>query len=325
MNYLDIEFWKQFEIKSEHNIRRYMNFIKLIQNKGKRELDYFEKHHIVPRSFIENDEIIILTAREHFIAHWILMRCFKNKFHCKMSYAFLKMIKSNHNRNYYKITSRIYEELRKNLAISQSLKARKSIWINDEINEKFILKSKLNEYLNSRWKIGRKEFSKDTKDNMRISGKRTYRNNKNILRKYNEGKIKKSSSFGTLNKIAVNNGINTKFIKNEDVEKFLFESPNFQLGSTSLSFKGKKHSEESKKKTSNSLKGRFAGNKNPMYGNHNKRVKQSLAISGRNNPCYGKKAINNGKISKFVLIEEVNNYLSEGWKLGYIKRNKEVI
>ena len=52
LNWNNINFWKQFKIKSEHNMIRYINFIKSIQNKGKRNLNYCERHHIVPKSFI---------------------------------------------------------------------------------------------------------------------------------------------------------------------------------------------------------------------------------------------------------------------------------
>lgn len=52
---------------------------------------YCEKHHIIPRSMGGGDEvenIAILTAKEHFIAHWLLYKIHRNR---SMSHAFWKM------------------------------------------------------------------------------------------------------------------------------------------------------------------------------------------------------------------------------------------
>lgn len=54
---------------------------------------YCEKHHIVPRSMGGSDcisNMAILTAREHFIAHWLLKKIYNNK---QMIYAFHSMTK----------------------------------------------------------------------------------------------------------------------------------------------------------------------------------------------------------------------------------------
>lgn len=54
---------------------------------------YCERHHILPRSMGGGDEksnIAVLTAREHFIAHWLLAKIHKNK---PMIYAFFSMTK----------------------------------------------------------------------------------------------------------------------------------------------------------------------------------------------------------------------------------------
>lgn len=54
---------------------------------------YCEKHHILPKSMGGSDDktnIAILTAREHFIAHWLLYKIHKNK---SMALAFFSMSK----------------------------------------------------------------------------------------------------------------------------------------------------------------------------------------------------------------------------------------
>lgn len=61
--------------------------------KAKEMLGYVEGHHIVPRSFKLGGEwnvgnIAFLTAREHFICHWLLTKMFSDtNLQIKMSYA----------------------------------------------------------------------------------------------------------------------------------------------------------------------------------------------------------------------------------------------
>lgn len=54
---------------------------------------YCERHHIIPKSMGGSDDadnIAVLTAREHFIIHWLLMKIHRNK---QMVYAFHCMTK----------------------------------------------------------------------------------------------------------------------------------------------------------------------------------------------------------------------------------------
>lgn len=82
---------------------------------GQRSIGYFEKHHIQPKSLGgSNDEInlVKLTAREHFICHWLLVKMHKvgSKEREKMLYAFWRM-KGDPNGNKY-VNSKAYEKLR---------------------------------------------------------------------------------------------------------------------------------------------------------------------------------------------------------------------
>lgn len=69
---------------------------------------YFERHHILPRSLggsDENDNIVNLTAKEHYIAHRLLVEIYKDdKFkYSKMLHAYLCMAynKSGNQERYY--------------------------------------------------------------------------------------------------------------------------------------------------------------------------------------------------------------------------------
>lgn len=83
-----------------------------------RELDtYKELHHIIPRSLggtDEKDNLTYLTAREHFICHWLLVKMTEGVARSKMIYALQGMRAQNNSQQRYetKITSRVYEHYR---------------------------------------------------------------------------------------------------------------------------------------------------------------------------------------------------------------------
>ena len=68
---------------------------------------------------------------------------------------------------------------------------------------------------------------------------------------------------------------------------------------------------------------RFKGENNPMYGKkHSEDTRNKLSESrkGHKNHCYGKRLVNNGIINMFVSREDIDNYLKSGWVLGKIKQ-----
>lgn len=83
----------------------------------KKNGDYFEGHHIIPKSKggtgdstrpNNNPNIVLLTAREHFLAHWILWRIYRDR---STALAFHKMLSINNKQNRV-ISSKGYEEAR---------------------------------------------------------------------------------------------------------------------------------------------------------------------------------------------------------------------
>jgi len=89
---------------------------KLIESRKYRILsnnEYTEKHHILPRSLggsDSSDNLIILTAREHFIAHLLLARICSGAQGMKMVHALRRMLTGN---NRYSPNSRTYSIIRK--------------------------------------------------------------------------------------------------------------------------------------------------------------------------------------------------------------------
>ena len=91
-----------------------------------RQLDsYTESHHIVPRSLGGSNEagnLVNLTAREHFICHWLLVKMTTGQDRHKMLNALRMMRAENSNQQRYttKITARVYESIKTEYSILQS-------------------------------------------------------------------------------------------------------------------------------------------------------------------------------------------------------------
>ncbi len=95
------------------------------ENRSKKDKTYYENHHIVPRSLggsNSKSNMVLLTAREHFLAHACLIRfLYDNHNHlAKTSFAFQMMCNTQKgNPNRY-INSRIYEENKPRASKSRS-------------------------------------------------------------------------------------------------------------------------------------------------------------------------------------------------------------
>jgi len=94
--------------------------------------EYTETHHILPRSLGGNNEpdnLVELTAREHFMCHWLLTKMHTGQARGKMINALYMMQGQGPYQTRYKskITSRIYKNLREEYAtyISNLNKGRK--------------------------------------------------------------------------------------------------------------------------------------------------------------------------------------------------------
>ena len=84
-----------------------------IQNRTKGAGTYYESHHLVPKCVggsNSKDNRVLLTAREHFICHWLLIRIYPES--NSLSFAFWTMCnqKNKHQQSRYRPSSRAYEE-----------------------------------------------------------------------------------------------------------------------------------------------------------------------------------------------------------------------
>jgi hypothetical protein len=78
---------------------------------------YTEVHHILPQSLggsNSKENLVRLTAREHFICHWLLIKMTEGEDRSKMLYALNGMKAENKYQERYhtKITARVYEKYR---------------------------------------------------------------------------------------------------------------------------------------------------------------------------------------------------------------------
>lgn len=94
---------------------KYYKWYQQLTSKQNRSLDcYTEKHHIIPRSMGGEDSkenLVVLTAREHYIAHLLLTKCVKKSYRGKILCAYIMMaqVKDRNQERFYKINSRIFE------------------------------------------------------------------------------------------------------------------------------------------------------------------------------------------------------------------------
>jgi hypothetical protein len=113
-------------------MNKYNKWYAAITSRGQnRQLTtYTESHHILPKSLGGTDlpnNITNLTAREHFICHWLLTKIYREgEEHWKMINALRIMRAENKNQRRYenKITARVYENLKQEYAKLQSIRVK---------------------------------------------------------------------------------------------------------------------------------------------------------------------------------------------------------
>lgn len=101
---------------------------KIIDRARNRTIDgYTEKHHITPKCLggdDTSDNLVELTAREHFICHKLL--AYMNPNNTKLWYAYNMMLTNGKGQDRkYNITSREYQELKENLLPSRRIRGKK--------------------------------------------------------------------------------------------------------------------------------------------------------------------------------------------------------
>ena len=180
----------------------------IIANGKKRTLIGFkEKHHILPRCLGGKDNqenLLELTAKEHFIVHMLLCKFTKGQARIKMLYAFnfMSVVRSKYRD--YKINSKIAQKLRKEFFTN---KPRHTIESKLKMS-----KSRLGMKLSkeTRKKVGLAQLG-----NKKALGLKHTEETKNRIRNANKG------NKHTLGMICINKNDKTIMIQKDQKEKYL--------------------------------------------------------------------------------------------------------
>ena len=141
---------------SENIIRnKYYNwYCNIIQNRLYYISDgYTEKHHIIPKCMGGSNDfsnLIQLTAREHYICHYLLTKFTSGKEYYKVMFAFKAMNMKNNTTCDRYFNSRLYEASKKEFSMACSIKM-KEWYIEDDNREKHSLR------ISESWKNGSRD------------------------------------------------------------------------------------------------------------------------------------------------------------------------
>ena len=95
-------------------LKQYNNLVESRKtlNRKKGQGEYFEKHHVIPKWLggqDTRDNLVLLTAKEHFVAHLLLWKAYRDR---PSSLALHKMTKSNNHLQLRIFTSSQFEKAR---------------------------------------------------------------------------------------------------------------------------------------------------------------------------------------------------------------------
>jgi hypothetical protein len=144
--------------------------------KEKRNGSYFEGHHIIPKCKggtgtstrpKNNSNIVLLTAREHFLSHWLLWRIYGDR---QMALAFHKML-STTDKTKRITSSRGYEEAKEafrttNIGNQYGKGKTKVVTEEQKQNHSKIMKGK---YVGEKNPFYNKKHTEESKEKMRQS------------------------------------------------------------------------------------------------------------------------------------------------------------
>jgi len=163
----------------------------LINRAKTRVLDeYKEHHHIIPKCMNgtdSEDNLVYLTAREHFIAHKLLSKIYPDHKGIQLAFWAMVVYKSKKNQRIYKISSREYESIRLSVIdiIRETQKNRVRVAHSDETKQKISTalsgKTKTKQHVENlskslkgrtvwnKGKRGVQTVSEETKEKMRLA------------------------------------------------------------------------------------------------------------------------------------------------------------
>ncbi len=195
---------------------------------------YKEKHHIIPKSLGGNnskDNLVELTAREHFMVHMLLCKFTTGQAKMKMSYAFHAMCTFKNAERYNKVNSRLVEKIRSNFKFTKEHKQKLS---KAQIGNKKAVGNTNN--------LGRK-FSKYT----RLKMSKARMGNKNALGLIHSEEFKERiRNINKGNKTAlgrkhINKDGKSKMVNANEVDKYLNQGYKLGMDKSYITLEYRKH------------------------------------------------------------------------------------
>lgn len=87
---------------------------------------YTERHHIVPKSIVRNERTVRLTAKEHFVCHWLLTKFTEGNDLRNMNYALAIMSRVASTSLEYEKSRKASSEAMKNRYVSEETRRKMS-------------------------------------------------------------------------------------------------------------------------------------------------------------------------------------------------------
>lgn len=183
------------------NYKRIYNSL-IITAKNRSLSGYVEKHHIIPKCLGGSDEpdnLVELTAREHFIAHLLLVKIHPSKIGMIKSVQMMCVFSENQDRSMNRMYGWLKEKHSVSMSESQSGDKNSqfgTMWISN-IEQRISKKISKSEPLSEGWVVGRNSWKKLEKEYLKKSKKQ-----KSIDDAYNHLKKFIDSDFSSIKKYA---------------------------------------------------------------------------------------------------------------------------
>lgn len=248
-----------------NHLKHYCNLIRKAENRNSPE-GYVEKHHIFPVSIYgKNDKIVILTGREHYIAHALLEKAFIKRYGLDHSKTY-KMSSAHYlmkdGTRYY--NSYLYECARERWSKMHSQKMKGNIPWNkgkrgSQIPWNKGMKTGSFAERTEEWnkKIGDANRGRKMSDEQRekMRGRKVSEETKRKLSEINKGKTLSEETKEKIRKAGMGRKLSEEHKRKLYESRIGKETPKEVREKISKSLKGNKLSEETRKKISAALIG----------------------------------------------------------------------
>jgi hypothetical protein len=152
--------------------KHYENLIKSRLNRKLKKGVYYEKHHIIPKCWggsNKKENIIKLTAREHYIAHWLLYRIRPTSNGTALAFWRMTFPGGKFTERNYKISARAYSEAKSAMAeANRKLNTGKKVkkehlvkWTKNKNNSKMVINIKTGEEFPTAKGVWKKYFQNE--------------------------------------------------------------------------------------------------------------------------------------------------------------------